>query len=97
MPLEYQRDIPANSTPEVIERTKEHVREHLAAIADADDNPETYRADVTVWVARHPDNHYLLRVEGRLEADANAPYLREDFDAFNGIDPELMKAAGLDG
>lgn len=35
--IEYQRDVPADSPPDVIAAEQAHVRDHLAAIAGADD------------------------------------------------------------
>jgi hypothetical protein len=39
--IEYQRDLPADSSDDVIAAEIEHVRAHIAAIADADDDPAT--------------------------------------------------------
>lgn len=93
--MEYQRDIPADSPDDVVEATKAHVRDYLAARADADDNPETYAGDVRVWSARHPEDPTLLRIEGALDAEPDAEYLRDGYDPLAGVDPALMKAAGL--
>lgn len=92
MPIEYQRDIPADSPPEVIEATKTHVRDHLAAIAADDDDPATHADAVRVWTARHPDDPALLRVEGSLDAEPDAPYLRVGYDPLAGVDPALYAA-----
>lgn len=92
MALEYQRDVPADSSEEVIEAEKQHVRDHLAAIADADDDPTTHAEAVRVWMAAHPHEPNLLRIEGYLDAEADAPYLKPGFDPFAGVDPELRKA-----
>jgi len=88
--LEYQRDIPLSSTDEALEVTKQHVRDHLASLADADDDPTTHAKDVRVWTAAHPDNPGLLRVEGSLEAEAVAPYLEPGHDHLEGVDLELL-------
>lgn len=95
MPLEYQRDIPVSASREVIEATKQHVRDHLAAVASFDDDPSTYSDDVRLWVARHPDNPELLRVEGYLNAEPDAPYLRDTYDPLASIDEQLLRSAGL--
>lgn len=95
--LEYQRDLPADSPPAVVEAEKEHVRAHLAAVADADDDPTTRVEDVRVWVARHPEDRSMIRIEGVLDADADAPYLKDDFDPFAGTDPALLRESGLSG
>jgi hypothetical protein len=93
MTIGYQRDIPADSSDEVIEETKAHVREQVAMMADLDDDPLTHREDVTVWMSRHPEDPNLIRVEGHLDdAEIQAPYLLEGFDPFAGIDPALLEA-----
>lgn len=95
--LTYQRDLPADSPDEAIEETKAHVREHLASIADADDDPSTHAGQVRVWMARHPDDPSMIRVEGQLDAEPDAPYLKGDYDPWAGVDPELRSAVLGDG
>lgn len=90
--LEYQRDIPIDSSDDVVEAEKQHVIEHLAAIADADDDPATHAADVKVWTARHPDDPSLLRIEGALDAERNVAYDAPDFDPLADVDPDLYAA-----
>lgn len=95
MPLEYRRDIPVDSTQKVIDVTKQHIRDHLAAVASPDDDPRERAQDVRIWVSRHPDNSKLLRIEGYLDAEPDAPYLREGYDPMAFIDDDLLKSAGL--
>lgn len=92
MTLEYQRDVPADSSDDVIEAEKAHVRDHLASIADVDDDPTTHAADVRVWLARHPSDAALLRIEGALEAERVVAYDSPDFDPLAGVDPDLYAA-----
>lgn len=89
--IEYQQDIPADSPEDVIEATEAHVRDQIASMADADDDPATRREDVTVWRAKHPDDPGLLRIEGRLQAEVVAPYLEPGFDPWAGVDPALRE------
>jgi hypothetical protein len=89
--IEYQRDIPADTPEDLIEREREHVRAHLAAIADADDDPTTLADAVRVWTARHPDDPTMLRIEAALDAEPNAPYLDPAYDPLAGLDPELYE------
>lgn len=89
--IEYQRDVPADSSSEVIEAEKAHVRDHLAAIAAADDDPTTYADQVRVWMAHHPTDPGQLRIEGALDAEPDAPYLKPDYDPWAGVDPELRR------
>jgi hypothetical protein len=90
--IEYQRDLPLDSPDEVIEAEREHVRVHLAAIADADDDPGTHADAVRTWTAHHPDDRTLLRIEGQLDAEPVAPYLDPSYDPLAGLDPELYAA-----
>lgn len=91
MPIEYQRDLPADSPVEVIEAEEQHVREHIAAIADPDDEPRR-AAEVAVWQAKHPTDPGLLRIEGFLDAEPDAPYLKPDFDPWAGVNHDLFAA-----
>lgn len=90
--IEYQRDIPADSSPAAVAAERRHVRDHLAAIAAADDNPRRYADQVRVWTARHPEDPALLRIEGALDAEPSAPYLRPGYDPLAGVDPDLYAA-----
>jgi hypothetical protein len=90
--VEYQRDVPADAGEEVLTAVEAHVRAHLAAAADADDDPGTRAADVRVWRARHPEDPGLLRVEGYLPGEPVAPYLTPGHDPLAGVDPDLYAA-----
>ena len=90
--IEYQRDIPIDSPEDVIEATRAHVRENIATIADADDDPTMHADQVRVWAARHPEDPTLLRIEGVLDAEPDAPYLKPDHDPLAGVDPGLYAA-----
>lgn len=79
-PLRYRRDVPADD-PDTITTETEHVRVHLAAIADTDDDPTTHADDVTVRVVDHIDGDpALVSIIGELDATPDAPYLRDDYD-----------------
>lgn len=75
--LNYSRSIPRNSTHDLHDQMKEHVRGHLSAVAAPDDNPYTRAGDVKIW---QEDDGFNIKICGRLDADADAPYLRADFD-----------------
>jgi hypothetical protein len=92
--MEYTRDIHVNASYEDKEATIQHVRDHLAAIADSDDDPTTRREDVEVELVADGD---VLHVRGFLDAEPDAPYLKEDFEPFKNVNPELMKAGIPDG
>ena len=84
----YTRTLPEDATAEQIEDAVQHVRAHLSAVADSDDDPTTRAEDVVVRVERQEDS---VRVIGELDAEPDAPYLRDDFDAFAGVPAELLE------
>ena len=75
--LNYSRSIPRNSTHDLHDQMKEHVRGHLSAVADPDDNPYTRADAVKIW---QEDDGFNIKICGRLDADADAPYLLGDFN-----------------
>ena len=76
--IEHSRHLPPQHTPEQLAATEAHVRDHVAAIADADDDPATRAEDVVV-LHRPADDGGLL-VVGMLDAEPDAPYLRPGYD-----------------
>ncbi len=88
MPIDYVRDVPADDET-ALELETAHVRAQLSAIAEEDDDPETNADDVQVFVRTHPEDPTLLRIVGLLDAEPNAPYLRDDYDPLAGVDPDL--------
>ncbi len=85
--MEYSRDARADLGEDAIEQTRQHVRDHLASVADADDDPTTYAAQVRI-TATAVDNR-TIRFTGTLDAELDAPYLKADYD------PDEAEAAGL--
>ncbi len=83
----HTRDLSAGYTAEQLTATREHVRDHLAAVADPDDNPAAYLESVEIVEEELP--YGGLRIIGRLEAEPNAPYLQSDYD------PDEAQRAGL--
>lgn len=84
--MRYARELPPDASQDVIDATLRHVRDHLAAVADADDDPATRAGDVEVRVEREGGT---IRVIGSLDAEPTAPYLRDDYDPYEGVDPAL--------
>lgn len=79
-PLMYRRDVPGDDANAITAET-EHIRDHLAAVADADDDPATHRGSVQIHVVDHVDGDpQLVSIIGFLRAVPDAPYLRADFD-----------------
>lgn len=91
--IRYQQESPEDdATAAEIEA---HVRAHLAAVAASDDDPETNADDVRIFRTRLPDKPGVVLIVGTLEAEPSAEYLLPGYDAFGGVDPGLLKAAGL--
>jgi hypothetical protein len=76
--IEHSRHLAPGWTDEQLAATEGHVREHLAAIADTDDDPNTRAVDVRVTRRREDDGG--LTVVGYLDAEPDAPYLRPGYD-----------------
>lgn len=94
--MRYVRDVPINDG-QALELERAHVIAHLSAVASADDDPETNANDVQVWTERHPDDPKQLRIVGELDAEADAPYLKPDFDPWANVDPALRREVLGDG
>lgn len=75
--IPYTRDLPQDAARDLVDETIAHVRAHLSAVADADDDPETNADDVRVRV-EHRDGR--IWVAGELDAEPVAPYLGREFD-----------------
>jgi hypothetical protein len=76
--ITYSRDLEPGYTDDQRAETEEHVRAHLSSIAAEDDDPETNADDVQVEEVRTDNGG--LRITGTLDAEPDAPYLREDYD-----------------
>lgn len=78
--MKYRRDVPRDDQPAIDAETA-HVRAHLSACCDPDDDADARAGDVTVTVAEHVDgNPYLVSIIGEIDAEPDAPYLRDDYD-----------------
>jgi hypothetical protein len=76
--MRYRRDVPIDDRTG-IDATVEHIRAHLSATADADDDPTTHAARVEISMVAHPDPT-LISIIGELAATPDAPYLRPGYD-----------------
>lgn len=92
--ITYARDLPPDASDELIASVGAHVRAHLSAVADADDDPETNADDVEVRIERTDEK---VRVVGELDAEPDAPYLQPGYDAFAGVPMELLAEVYDDG
>lgn len=88
----YVRDVPRGDAV-ALEAERAHVVAHLSAVADADDDPETRAGDVVIEVIDHPEHDDLVRIVGTLDAEPDAPYLKDDYDPWAGVDHDLFAAA----
>jgi hypothetical protein len=78
--VKYRRDVPRDDQ-EAIDAETGHVRAHLSACCDPDDDETALAEHVTVTVVEHPDGHpYLVSIVGEIDAEPDAPYLRDDYD-----------------
>lgn len=89
--LEYVSDVPRGD-PAALEAETAHVRAYLSAVAAEDDDPSTNADDVAISVIDHPMYPLMVRIVGTLDAEPNAPYLRDDYDPYANVDPELFAA-----
>lgn len=86
--VNYYQFVPEGYPEEVLQLTIQHVREHLSAVADEDDNPSTHAEDVVITTepyTRESDGKHGTIVRGELDADPVAPYLRPDFKPEDDI------------
>lgn len=88
--MEYRRDLAAGWSELDVAAEEEHVRAHLSAVADSDDDPMTRADEVDVYRIRRDDGG--LSIIGRLDAEPDAPYLKAGYDVLAGVDPELYAA-----
>lgn len=86
--VKYYQFVPEDSSEEVLQLTIQHVREHLSAVADEDDDPNTHAESVVITTEpyiRASDAKPGTIVRGELDADPVAPYLRPDFKPEDDI------------
>lgn len=84
--MRYSRHLPEDATQDQVDETIAHVLAHLSAVAAADDDPETNADDVTV---RTEHQNGRIEIIGELDAEPDAPYLKADFDPYDGVSDEL--------
>lgn len=70
--MEYSRFVARDAVETGLDATIKHVTEHLSSVADADDDPETFAADVVIHLIAEDDG---ILVRGSLDAEPNAFYL----------------------
>lgn len=85
--MEYTRDLPQDATQDMIDGTLKHVRDHLASIADSDDDPATRSEDVEIRVEREAGK---IRIIGYLDAEPVAPYLDPEYNPYAKVPQALL-------
>jgi hypothetical protein len=94
--MRYRRDVPRDDQ-DAIDAETAHVRAHLSACCDPGDD-EDARADevtVTVTVVDHVNGHpYLVSIVGEIDAEPDAPYLREGYDPDADTEHEFRRYSG---
>lgn len=93
--MRYRRDVPRDD-PDVIEATILHVREHISACCDPDDDEHALADAVRIEVTEHVDGDpALVSIIGEIDAQPDAAYLRSDYQPTDG-DPGDELPAALD-
>jgi hypothetical protein len=91
--LTYSRWAP----PDSVDATVEHVRAHLSSVADVDDSPDTHADDVMIEfrpaVNEWGVDGYL--VKGSLDAEPDAPYLRDGFDPEQDVEDNPLTVTSI--
>lgn len=87
--LTYSRFVPTEAGFAALVDTEEHVRAHLSAVADTDDDPDTRAEDVQI--EHRPQGNGTLIVGVLPNAEPTAPYLQPGYDAFADVDPALLR------
>jgi len=86
--VNYYQFVPEDLPEKTLQETIQHVREHLSAVADEDDDPNTHAENVVITTEpyiRESDGKRGTIVRGELDADPVAPYLHPDFKPEDDI------------
>ena len=83
--MRYRRDLPltlVNQQPDVMAEVVQHIAMHLlgATHPNDDDQGGPGHPPLTLTREPHPDDPTMVSLTGRIDADADAPYLRPGFD-----------------
>lgn len=86
--MRYRRDVPRDDQTAIATEI-EHVRAHLSACCDPDDDQDALASRVAITIEDHVDGDpELVSITGEIDAEPIAPYLRDDYD------PDAEEAAG---
>lgn len=86
--VRYRRDVPRDDQA-AIDAETEHVRAHLSACCDPDDDENARADEVTITVTDHVDGDpALVSITGEIDTEPVAPYLADDYD------PDVEEEAG---
>ncbi|RSM73441.1 hypothetical protein DMH04_41250 [Kibdelosporangium aridum] len=91
--LIYQRKVPAGAGRDAFDVTVVHVVDHLSSIASPTDGGE-FGPDVVITREDQDDGSIL--VVGQLDREADAPYLRADFDPEQDVADNPLSVQSID-
>jgi hypothetical protein len=91
----YSKFVPFQTDPEALLATEQHVRAHLSSVAAPDDDEDRYASEVQI---RLTSSESGVLVQGTLDREPDAPYLREGFDPEQDVaDNPLSVPSILEG
>lgn len=79
--ITYSRFVADGAPGEALAVTEAHVRAHLSAVADPEDDPVIWATDVRIERCNQDGG---VLVVGRLDREPHAPYLAEGYDPDAG-------------
>jgi hypothetical protein len=92
--MRYRRDVPRDDQAAILAEAA-HVRAHLSACCHPDDDEDALAGQVTVTATAHPDGDpELVSVVGEIDAEPDAPYLREGYDPGADTEHEFHRYSG---
>lgn len=99
--LTYTRKLTAGADGKIrdVHAVVAHVSAELSAMADPNDDPDTRAGDVQVRIMKTDDGYGSkgLAIVGRLDAEADAPYLKPGYNSLEGVPTELLAHLYNDG
>lgn len=90
--LTYTRKLTAGADGKIrdVYAVVAHVSAELSAMADPNDDPDIRAGDVKVRIMKTDDGSKGLAIVGRLDAEADAPYLKPGYNSLEGVPTELL-------
>jgi hypothetical protein len=93
--LKHSRFVPSGTPSDALGLTELHVRAHLSSVASPDDDEHAYAGEVRI---NYQVEENGIRVQGEIDREPDAPYLRDDFDPERDVaDNPLSVPSILEG